>query len=174
MSAATIPQVEPIKVLAMIIQEEMSLPDGSIMLSLENWKIPNNVGLYVALTYGPDTVVGSANYNGNDASGNYVEVQAVAMLHQVEVDIMSFDSSARTRKEEVIQAIQSVYAQALMEKYQMRVLAIPTAFSSVPSLEPSKQLNRFRIAVDINALHVRTKPTAYYDTLQEVELTENS
>lgn len=169
----TVPQAEPIKVLAMALQAEMGLSDGQIMLGLENWRIPENTGLYIALSYGVEQVVGSVNYNSVDEQGAYSEVQDVAMLHQIDVDVMSFDSSARLRKEEVLQALQSYAAQELMEQYQMRLASTPGSFAPVQTLEQTKQLNRFQITVAVNALHHKVKATPYYDSIQDVELVEN-
>lgn len=172
--ADTIPAVEPIKVLAMVLQSEMELHDGSIMLGLENWKIPTNTGLYISLTYGPDQVIGNNNYNDINEIGEYVEVQDTIMLHQIDVDVMSFDSSARLRKEEVLQSIQSYEAQQLMEQYQMRLASTPGSFIPVRTLEETKQLNRFQITVAVNALHRKIKATPFYDSIRPVDLVENS
>lgn len=158
----------------MILQHEMGLEAGQLMLGLENWEIPKNVGLYVALLYGPETVIGNNNYNSLDESGEYSEVQDSVMLHMIDIDIMSFDSSARLRKEAVLWAVQSYYAQTLMEQYQMRLAATPGSFSPVQnSLEETKQLNRFKITIMINAMHRNVKATPYYDSLQPVVLVEN-
>lgn len=168
-----IPPIEPIKVLAMILQAEMGLADGSIMLGLENWAIPKEEGLYVSLLYGTEQVVGSNNFNGLNQLGAYTEIQDVAMLHQVDIDIMSFDSSARLRKEEVLQALQSFAAQEMMEKYQMRLAMTPGAFLPVQTMEETKQLNRFHITIAVNALHRKVKKTPYFDSIGPVGLVEN-
>lgn len=172
-SIQTSPAIEPIKVVAMAIQAEMGLPDGQIMLGLENWEIPKNTGLYISLLYGVEQVIGNNNYNDQDGQGNYQEVQDVVMLHGIDIDVMSFDSSARLQKEEVLQAIQSYAAQQLMEQYQMRLAKTPGAFVPVPSPEPSKQLNRFQLGITVNALHRRVLTTPYYDKLQPVVVVEN-
>lgn len=167
------PTVEPIKVLAKILQDEMGIPDGNIMLGLENWRIPETADLYIALLYGSDTVISNTNQNSLTETGDYSEVQSAVMLHQIDIDVMSFDSSARTRKEQVLWAIQSYNAEVAMEKYKMRLAMTPSVFVPVPSLEEAKQLNRFRISIMINALHENVKTTPYYDSLQPVELVEN-
>lgn len=166
----TIPSLEPIKVLASIIQTELGLPDGFVMLGFENFPIPETLGLFVALTYGVEQVVGTANQNGVDSGGNYQEVQDVSMLHQVEIDIMSFDSSARLRKEEVVMALSSYNAQQLMEENSMRIAQIPSSFITVTAPEPSKQLNRYRFTVSVYALHQRILATPYYDSIGTVRL----
>lgn len=173
MASNLIPSVEPIKVVAMILQSEMGLNDGQIMLGLENWEIPKNTGLYIALLYGPEQVVGNNNYNSVDSQGAFSEVQDAVMLHEIDIDVMSFDSSARTRKEAVLWAIQSYYAQSLMELYQMRLAATPGSFTPILTMEETKQLNRFKITITVNALHRNVKTSPFYDSLQPVDLVEN-
>lgn len=173
MFSTPVPTVEPIKVLALVLQAEMEIPVGQIMLGKEQYMIPKTEGLYIALLYGPDQVVGNNNYNSTDPLGNYYEVQDVAMLHQIDVELMSFNSEARTRKQEVLQALPSYEAQALMEQYQMRIASIPGSFIPVETVEETKQLNRFRITIAVNALWRKIKVTPFYDSLQTVELVEN-
>lgn len=168
-----VPTVEPIKVLGMVLMAEMSLPATQIMLGKENYGIPPTKGIYVALLYGPDQVVGNNNYNVTDSQGNYYEVNDTAMLHQIEVEVMSFNEEARVRKQEVLQALPSYTSQTLMEKYQMRIATTPGSFIPVETVEETKQLNRFRITIAMNAIWRKIKVTPFYDALQEVELVEN-
>ena len=168
-----IPRLEPIKVLASIIQVELGLEAKQVLLSFENFPIPETLGLFVALAYGVEEVVGASDQNGLDLEGNFTEVQSVAMLHHVEIDIMSFDSSARLRKEEVVMALNSYNAQESMEVNSMRIAAITTSFNTIQSLEPSKQLNRYRFTVSVYALHQKVLLTPFYDSISPVELVEN-
>lgn len=156
--------------LASAIQTELSLSDGSVMLGFENFPIPETLGLFVSLAYGVEQIVGTSNQNSVDVHDNYEEVQTVSVLHQIEIDVMSFDSSARLRKEEVVMALSSYAAQQLMEVNQMRIASIPSSFVTITSPEPSKQLNRYRFTVSVYALHERILPTPYYDQIGTVGL----
>lgn len=160
--------VEPVKVVGQILQAELGLSAGAIMLGLENWPIPLNAGLYIALLYGPDETIGNNNYNDVDSDGNFCEVQEVIKDHQIDIELMSFDASARVRQQEVLMALASSSAQALMERYSMRVNTQPTSFIPVPDLEETKQLNRFHGSFRVNALHRKVKVVSYYDTLQPI------
>ena len=173
-TSSPIPLTEPIKVVAQILQDELDLKPGQIMLGFENWQISNETGLYIALMYGMEQIVGSSNNNSTDVNGNYQEVQSVSMLHQIEIDVMSFDDSARLQKEEVVMALSSFNAQQLMETNQMRVASIPASFITVTAPEPSKQLNRYRFSVSLYSLHQRVLTTPYFDSLQKVALVEQS
>jgi hypothetical protein len=165
---------EPIKVVAMALQAQLGLDEKHIMLGLENWSIPNDKGLYVSLLYGPEQIVSNTQQNSVDSNDAYVEVQSSVMLHTIEVDIMSYDSSARTNKEQVLWACTSYQAKQLMGQYQMKLWGMPSVMIPVGSLEPAKQLNRFRFSITIQALHQNEQVTPYYDTITKVGLTENA
>lgn len=166
--------LEPIKVLAMAIEESLALPVGQIMLGLENYKIPTTAGLYIALLYGPDSTVGNNRTYDTDAQQNFYQVQETAKLHEIDLDIMSFDASARVRQQDVLFGVTSDYAESLMEKNAMRFGSTPGQFLPVPSLEETKMLNRFRVTFTVNALHRKITPVSYYDTLQPVQVTTNA
>lgn len=170
---SNIPPIEPIKVLAAAIQAELSLSANQILLGFENFPIPETLGLFVSLEYGVEQIVGASNQNDVNTQDEYEEVQTVSMLHQIEIDVLSYDSSARTRKEEVIMALSSYNAQQLMEVNQMRIASIPNSFITVTSPEPSKQLNRYRYTVSVYALHQKNLVTPYYDSISTVQLIEN-
>lgn len=157
---ATVQAKEPIKVLAEILQAEMGMAEGQLMLGLENWKIPPNTGLYIALFYGNEEVVGSNN--DFDPESN-TEIQSVAMLHTVSIEAMSFDSSARLRKEEILMALNSMRAENVLSDNLMRIGQLPQGFLPIPELEETKQLNKYRITFAMNALHQKVKPADYYD-----------
>ena len=158
--------IEPIKVLAQALFVGLRLPEGQIMLGLENYKVPANPGLYIALLYGPDTTVGNNSRYDTDQNGAYYQVQEAAKLHEIILDVMSFDAAARVRQQEVIFAVTSDQAVALMEENSMRFGSTPGTFLPVPSLEETKQLNRWRVSFSVNAIHRKATPVPYYDTLQ--------
>lgn len=166
-----VPAREPIKILADILKAEMGIADGQLMLGLENWKIPENTGLYVALFYGPDAVVGANN--DFDTTTNE-EVQTVAMLHTISIDAMSFDESARTRKQEIVMALNSVFGQNLLSKNFMQINQLPQSFQPLLELEDSKQLNKYRITFAMNALYQKIKPVDYYDDFPDASVVTNA
>lgn len=143
---------EPIKVLADALQNGLGLTDDAVVLAYEKNIIPKTNGLYVSLDYvGPAKAISSVNEL--DGEGN--EVQSVSYSHLVQIDLLSYDASARRRKEEATMSIQSQYAQQLMEKYGISFARLPTPFIDASSKEPSKLLNRFVSTVTIFAVHRR-------------------
>lgn len=166
-----VPMREPIKVLGDIIKAEMLLEDGQIMLGLENWEIPQTFGLYIALYYGLETTVGQSN---DFDTSSLQEVQTVAMMHEIVIEALSFNEEARVRKEEIIMALNSVRSQNECGRYFMKINNLPQSFVAAPTLEETKQLNKFRIAFALNALHQKIKTVDYYDKFDGAAVTTNS
>jgi hypothetical protein len=154
--------VEPILVVADILKSEMGLEDGQVMLAYEKFDIDPDGGLYIALSYlGPGQVIGSVNRAVPTADG-MDEQQSAAILHTIQIDLMSFDSSARLRHPEVALAIGSIYAEQQMEANNLQIARQPTPFIDASSAEPTKILNRFVTDVRVSALWSKTKAAPYY------------
>lgn len=168
-----IPMREPIKVLGDVLKSEMGIIDAQIMLGLENYRIPKTRGLYVALLYGIPHPIGSNNRT-EDIPGSMLEIQEVAMMHEIVIEAMSFNDEARLRKEEILQALGSIAAQNAMDLYGMKIYNLPVSFLPVPSLETTKQLNRFHLTFNMNALHVKTKVVPFYETFPAPEVLTNA
>lgn len=173
---ATTATREPIKVIADILQTEMQIPEGQIMLGYEKWDIPPNPDLYIALTYVGGKAIGNSNYftSVGNLPGQQIEHQEVAMRHVVQIDLLSFGPEARIRKEEVLMALRSIYSQQQQEKYLMSIARVPSDFVDASTLEETKMLNRFTLTVPITALHTKTKAAPYYDKFQTAEVHENA
>lgn len=142
---------EPIKVLADIIQTLMRLPDEAVVVAYEKNMIPLANGLYVSLDYvGPAKVLASCNVLDPETGA---EEQSLSMSHLVQVDVMSYDASARRQKEEVTMALASIYAVQQLEKYTMSLGRNTTPWVDASSQEPTKRLNRFISSVQMFAVH---------------------
>lgn len=166
---------EAVKVIGDILASELDLrttgETAQIMLTNERFNIPPTNDLYIALSYISGKAIANNNYfDGNTA----VETQDVVMLYQIQIDMMSFDASARARKEEVYQALRSIFAQSQMEANNMQVARMPAAFIDASSLEESKMLNRYTITIAVTALITKQKSVdSTYDGFP-FDIVENS
>lgn len=162
---------EPIKVIGDILTSELSLPVGQVMFGYERFDIPQTNGLYIALY----SIGGKAIANNNYFDGNtLMETQQVTILEQIQIDIMSFDPSARMRKEEVYQALRGIFAEQAMEANQMQIARMPSAFIDAASFEETKFLNRFTMTIAVTAMFTKVKAaTSYYDQFPTPEVHVN-
>lgn len=147
---------EPIKVIADILKAELELEDGQIMLSYQKFNIPETTGLYIALSYLSEKVIANNNYFAADGNG-IKETQETAIQNLIQIDLMSFDATARLEKEHVIQALRSIYSQQAQEAARMKIASIPISFVDASSLEETKIMNRYAISIMVHALYSRTK-----------------
>lgn len=160
-------QVEPIKVLADIIQTELSLEDGRVMVYNQRFKAPTTKGMYVVLSYVSGKAIGN-NSRTSEIESVYSETQEVAMHEVIQIDVMSdIDESgyceARARKVEVIMALGSQYAQRKSAERLMQIGRIPGDFNDISGVEGASLLSRYMMIVPIKALYVKTKTADYYD-----------
>ncbi len=157
---------EPVKVIGDILVQQLGLigsgKNSQVMLTNERFNIPVTEGLYIALSYVDGKAIGNNNYFDGNAA---VETQQVVMLYHLQIDMLSFNAEARTRKEEVYLALRSLFAQAKMERYRMQIARMPSAFVDASSLEESKMLNRFTMTIAVTAMTSKDVPvTDIYDT----------
>jgi hypothetical protein len=165
---------EPIKVIADILASELALPAGQIMLAYEEWDIESTPGLFISLAYIGEKVLANNNYAEADNVGGFIETQEVVMRHEIQIDMMSFDDSARLKKEQVVAALHSVAAQQAMDENKISIARIPSGFVNTSNLEESRMLNRFTITISVSALHSFTKTPPYYNTFNPPEVHANA
>lgn len=162
---------EPIKVIADVLQRELELQPNQVMLGYEKFNIPeSNLGLYIDLVYLGGKVISNANYSV-DSGESMDEVQEALMLHTIQIDLLSFDASARVRKEEIAMALGSIYAQSQMDQHSMQISRQPTPFVDAASLEETKMLNRFTTTILVTALHRKVKAAPFFDSFPAALLT---
>jgi hypothetical protein len=163
---------EPVKAIADVLQEELGIDDSHIMLSYEKWNIPKDPGIYIDVRYVSGRPIGNNNY----FSGNLLdtdpqdEIQQTVMFYQIQIDVLSFDSSARTRKEEVYMALKSMFAQNAMYSDNLQISRMPAAFADASSLEESKMLNRFTMTIGVTALLTKIKTAKWYETFPDPQI----
>ncbi len=158
---------EPIKVLADILQTELGLSAGRVMIADEKFNIEQQEGLYISLEYvGPSQVIANTNHY-NPATDQEEQTQTTRFL--VQIDALSFDNSARQRKEEISMALTSMYSQRLQEQYQCSIARMPGPVSDASSIESMAMLKRYTQTVAITALTSKVKSAEYYDKFKTVE-----
>lgn len=133
---------EPGKIVQDIIQHELDLVDGQVMFTNQKYFIPTD-GLFIVVSYlGPSKAI-AVNSDWVDNGAGLIERQTLNMDHWLQVDIMSYDDTARTRKEEIIMAIQSIYAEQQQEQYAMNIARHCGPFMDTSFLEETKIMTRY-------------------------------
>ena len=152
----------PIDIVCDVIQQELGLEDTQVMEYNEEFMIPTVPGIFIVASIVNDKIL--AVENSLDADGN--EVQEVAMMSMIQIDIMSKNQEARERRIEVVAALGSMYAQEQYINNSMKVGRIPADFVDTSALEESARMNRYTATVTVNSLYRKTKDGAYYNVIQ--------
>src|SRR5580698_4839082 len=101
------PVKEAAKIIADIMVAQLGLLPGHIMLTNQKWFIPEDQGLFVSIGYVSGKVIGNTNYSV-PTEGGMTEMQQLLMLYQIQIDLMSYDDSARVMKELAYMGLMSV------------------------------------------------------------------
>lgn len=162
--------IEPIAVVAGILQNQMDLKASQIVFAYQNYNIPKD-GLLIVVGYlGPSEMIASQNYFDPSTNNEY---QSATFRHTIQIDIMSLapDNSARIRKEEIALALRSSYSIQQQEKNNMGIAWLQSDFTDATSVEETVMLNRYITTCSVNALHQKTVPVGY---LGEFSITLNT
>lgn len=161
--------IEPIGLVADIIQTEMDLEAGRVAYAYQNYQIPKD-GLFVIVGYlGPSTQIANQAYF-DDTLNN--EVQESVFQHTIQIEIMSLapDNSARIRKEEIALALRSFYSQQQQDANLMSIAWLQGDFIDGNYAELSAMYQRYITTAIVTALHRKVKTSGYFDNFP-IELT---
>ena len=158
---------EIIKVVADVIQSEMELGNDRVYLYNQKWRIPPDEGLFVIVGFLTSKPFGAKTWYENDPITNeLLEVQSVNQQETYTIDLMSRDSSARIRKQEVILALNSTFCQQMMEQYNFKIANLPSSFVDVSELEATAILNRYQLAFNALVVYRKVKSVQFFDQFQ--------
>lgn len=160
----------PDKVLANIIQNEMSLPNGRVVLYDNNFKAPKDHRLYAIISTGPDKII--SNVNKFDYENNK-QIQKISMNTEYIIELTSKNTDAKLRRHEILMAIVSDYAVRMMEDNNMKIFRT-SRILDLSFIEGASSLHRYRISVIINHMEIKESDTDCYENFQtaEVEINE--
>ncbi len=157
---------EVIKVILDIIKTEMDLDDERILIYNQKWILPNTDDIFVYLNYVSEDIIANNTYY-EDRVGGFYEVQTLNKRDVIGINIFSRNNTARTRKDEILMALTSTYAQQQSEKYSIKIAEIPMAFNDVSSVEAAAMLNRYNANIGVFSSIVKEKVVDYYTTFSK-------
>lgn len=159
---------EPIKAIADILVNQMSIAADRIYLPNSLRALPTDENIFIALdvqTYPPFGM--KREYQEN--KGVYTERQSVMIKQLVTIKVMSKNTDARTECYKVAMALNSTYSQQIQEKYGFH-LSVNNNVQNRSFLEATARLNRFDTEVNVITAIKQTQAVDYYDTFNEDEI----
>lgn len=160
----------PLELVCDIIQNQMRLRQGQVYLWDQKISPPNDSRLYVIL--GVLTCKPFGNTNSHDADGN--SIQSINMSTMLSIDIFSRGPAARDRKEEVLMALNSDYAESQQELNSFRVFPLSQSFVNLSEIEGAAIPYRFNVGVMVQYFVTKQNPINYYDAFAPVSVSVNA
>lgn len=157
--------------LCKIIQTQMGLDNSTsgaqVWIYDQKRNIPEKMQLWVVVRF----LTGKPFGNKSEFI-NGVEHQSINMNSVFMIDIFSRDDSALARKEEILMAMKSIYAQRLQELYAFKIAKLPISFNDLSQLEGAAIPYRFSINLQVQYKTELQRDVDYYDTFTDSITTE--
>lgn len=149
------------KILADIIQNELSLADGRIVLYAENYQKPNDDALYIVIgSEGIPTIISSSKRFDGETDQM---VQSVVTSSKYFVEFTSKNTEAWDRMYEIVGAIGSFYAEQKMEENSIKIYRQPQIID-LSLIEGPSALHRYRFSVIRNSVKEIRKDVETFDS----------
>lgn len=134
------------KIVLDIIENQMGIDSQRIWIDDQNVEIPQDNDLFITIGFQDSTQI-SNNKFLEDSGDSTIEVQTSSQFENIKIDLISRNSDARKRRNEVLLALTSIYSEQQQEKYQFKIFRIPVSFIRIPEAEGGSNINRFSIVI---------------------------
>lgn len=153
---------EPILIIAEIIKDFLGLAANRVFIYEENINLPKDKDLYIAIQHINSQPYSLTNRQTPTETGFQEEINLLTREEYI-INVVSKNNEARTRKEEVILALNSSKSLELQEKYQFNIAKITSSFINISELEGAGILKRYAIKIVIMAHKSKINEIDYYD-----------
>lgn len=159
---AEIAIMSPLQLFCDVIKNEMDLDDDQVYIYNQKYNIPTDDRLYIAI----GVLFCKPFGNSSRFSGDGDEELSANFQATLSVNILSRGLDALNRKEEIVLALRSVYAQQQMEVNSFYIAPLPGNFVSLSEEDGSAIPFRFNISVAIHYFVKKAKGVEYYDDFE--------
>lgn len=151
-----------------IIKAELGLANEQVYLWDQKINIPTDFRMYVAI--GVQNIKPFGNRRVYDPTTGLEEAQSGNFQATLSIDVLSRGPEARDRKEELVLALRSTYAEQVMEANGFYIAGLTTAFVNLSQLDGAAIPYRFNLSVALQYTVSKSKAVDYYDdfTLDDV------
>lgn len=146
-----------------VIQHEMGLASDQVYIWDQKLNIPKDERLYVAV--GVASLKPFGVTNRFNTSGSPVSDQSVNMMAKLDVNILSRGPAARERREEVLLALTSLYAEQQMSTNSFLIARLSSGFNNLSDIDGDAIPYRFVISVNMQYFFKKRQAAPYFDDI---------
>ena len=158
-------------VIKQILDEQMNMPVGRVFAYNSNVDLPQDSELFIPLYYAERKPTANNSRMVSTAQG-VEEHQSINMVEDVIIALISRDTSARDRVQEVFLALNSYFSRNLQAVNKLHISSIGEAYDK-SFLEATSMLNRFDIRIRIFRSYEKINSIDYYETFSFETWVEN-
>ena len=162
----------PLKLFMEILQRELSLPADRVILFNQKIEQPKDAGIYIAVSVLNSKVFGNTN-RPTESGGIFISEQYISVADTIGVDIFSVDNSALFRKEDVLLALGSNYAERQQNTNSFQISKIPRGLANISGVDGTHIPYRFHFDLVIQYAYKKSSNIDYYDTFEQVSIVTN-
>lgn len=160
----------PLHLFCDVIQKELGLANGRVVLWDQKFNMPKDQDLVIAVrVVNPKPFGNIVRYDGG-GSGLQAQ-QNVNMLAKLDINVMSRGPAARDRKEEVLLALVSPYSVSQQETNGFAIARLSNSFVDISEVDGAAIPYRFVISVNIQYSFKKAKAADYFNTFGDVGVT---
>lgn len=155
----------PEQIIIDIIKNQMGLSSSQCWIGFQNKLIPPSSGLWVVVNNVDSKVLSVTNSPVTNGVG-VSDLNQTVMRENIQIDILSRDTSAITRRAEILLALASTYSKQQQEDQEFSIFRIPSTFVNTSGAEGGSNINRFTIIVACHTWYRNQKVLQspdYYD-----------
>jgi len=154
--------VRPIDYLRDVIRYNLNLQEDRVNIYNQKFSIPNDQYLFIGIEYKMSKVYASKS-EFEDTTDGFIEKQGLNTQEHYAILIFSRNTDALLRKEEVVQALGSIYAQQQGSAYGFSIARI-APIQDLSNIEGAAILYRFEISVVMLCRYEKIIPISWYGT----------
>lgn len=144
-----------------ILDTQMQMPAGRVFAYNSNVDLPKDSDLFIPLFYTERRPIAN-NTRMLSTTKGVEEHQTSNIVEDVIISLMSRDTSARDRVQDVFMALRSYYSQDLQAKNKLHISTIGEAYDK-SFLEATSMFNRFDIKIRVFRSYEKINSIDYYD-----------
>lgn len=166
----------PLRLFCDIIQRGMGLPANRVFLYQQKIFQPQDDALYVVVYYGVGKVFGNNNRSSaSDDEADLISDQYVAEAATLRVEVLSRSPEALWKKEEVLLALTSEYAQNQQMLNTFYIGRVPPSgrIQNISQRDGAAIPYRFEIPINIQFAYPKSGIIEFFDNFEDPEVFAN-
>ena len=156
------PQNSVAGLLVDIIQNQTGLDRQNVLQYNQKWNLPPDSGMHVTVQFLGSNTISNRSGVENRGDAGFWEVQDLNTQEMYQIAVMSRDMTAPLKRQLVLMALASIYAQQIQEKNNFYIAPVMN-FVDVSEIEGTAILYRYAITVTTQAWYHTERKVDYYN-----------